>query len=54
MKDLKYLKPYIPVIVQVMNNEKLPVVKNEGMNVFKSGLKWLGKDFLWPMFSELK
>lgn len=24
------------------------------MNLFKSGLKWLGKDFLWPMFGDLK
>jgi hypothetical protein len=37
-----------------MNNEKLPIVKAEGMNLLKNGLKWLGKDFLWPLFSELK
>ncbi len=24
------------------------------MNVFKNGLKWLGKDFIWPLLSQLK
>jgi hypothetical protein len=24
------------------------------MNLFKNGLKWLGKDFLWPLFTDLK
>lgn len=34
-----------------MNNEKLPVVKTEGMNLIKGGLKWVGKDFIWPFIS---
>lgn len=24
------------------------------MSLLKNGLKWLGKDFLWPLFNDLK
>jgi len=32
----------------------LPAIKTEGMNLLKGGLKWLGKDFVWPWISDLK
>lgn len=51
---MKYLKPYFSHIVKVLNNEKLPIVKTEGMNLLRAALKWLGKDFVWPLISELK
>lgn len=54
IKKLKYLKPYISDVVRVMNNEKLPIVKNEGMSLLKAGYKWLGKDFFASQISSLK
>ena len=51
---MKYLKPFLPDVVRVMNTEKLPIVKNEGINLLKSGYKWMGKEVVDAFLKDLK
>jgi hypothetical protein len=54
IKKMKYLKPYIPEIVKLLNDKKDVAIKNEGVNVLKEAYKWLGKDVISPMLGDLK
>lgn len=54
IKRMNYLKPYIPEISRIISTEKLPAVKNEGMNTLKSAYQWLGKETIEPMLKDLK
>lgn len=54
IKKMKYLKPYFPEIVRVINTEKLLAVKTEGVNLLKEAYKWLGKDVVEPMIQNIK
>jgi hypothetical protein len=51
---MNYLKPYIPEIVRVITNEKLPAVKTQGLNTLKEAYMWLGKEVVEPMLTNLK
>ena len=35
IKKMKFLKPYIPEIVRILNTEKNPALKTEGTNLLK-------------------
>lgn len=54
IKKMKYLKPYIPEVVKLLNDKKDIAIKNEGMIIIKEAYKWLGKDVISPMLGELK
>lgn len=46
---MKYLKPYIPEIVKLLNDKKDVAIKSEGILIIKEAYKWLGKDVISPM-----
>lgn len=54
IKKMKYLKPYIPEIVKLLNEKKDIPIKNQGTTIIKEAYKWLGKDVISPMLGELK
>jgi hypothetical protein len=54
IKKMKYLKPYIPDVVKLLNDKKDIAIKNEGTTIIKEAYKWLGKDVISPMLGELK
>ena len=54
IKRMKYLKPYLNEVVRIVSTEKLPAVKNEGMNVLKNAYKWMTKDVVEPMLKDIK
>jgi hypothetical protein len=54
VKKMKYLKPYIPEVVKLLNDKKDIAIKTEGSNIIKEAYKWLGKDVISPMLGELK
>jgi hypothetical protein len=51
---MNYLKPYLSEIVRVTSTEKLVAVKTEGVITLKEAYKWLGKEVVEPMLSNLK
>lgn len=54
IKRMKYLKPYIPEVVKILNREKLIAVKNEGLNLLSEACKWLTKEVVEPFIKDLK
>ena len=54
IKKMKYLKPYLNEVVRIVSTEKLPAIKNEGMNLLKNAYKWMSKEVVEPMLKDLK
>lgn len=54
IRRMKLLKPYLPEVIRVIGAEKLAAVKQEGMTTLKEAYKWIGKETVQPMLTNLK